>query len=81
MALASKLNGSTFAPVLTYLQRMPQPLRFFCVKSAFQAETARRNDKTLPAGYKPIAASRDFSAWAVSADGKDILIADAESKK
>jgi hypothetical protein len=51
------------------------------VRSAFQAETARRNDKTLPAGYKPIVDSRDFSAWVVSADGKDILIADAESKK
>jgi hypothetical protein len=81
MALASKLNGSTFAPVLTYLQRMPQPLRCFCVRSAFQAERARCNVKTLPAGYKPIAASRNFPAWAVSADGNDIQIADLESKK
>lgn len=81
MALATKLSGQTFGQILGYLSRLPQPLRFFSIKSAFQAEAARRSAKTLPAGYKPIHASRDFTAWAASEDGKDILLADAEAKK
>jgi hypothetical protein len=81
MALSTKLNGQTFAPILLYLQRLPQPLRFFCIRSAFHAESKRRADNTLPAGYRPIHASRDFAAWSVSPDGQDIMLADTEARK
>ena len=80
MALATRLDGNTFGPALVYLQRLTQPLRFFSIKSAFHAESARRADGTLPAGYKPIHAARDFVAWTSTEDGKDLLSAHAASR-
>jgi hypothetical protein len=75
MALATKLSASNFGQALCYLQRLPTMFRVFSIRDAFQAEGAKRDSKSLPANYKTIASSRDFTAWAVSEDGKDALSA------
>jgi hypothetical protein len=54
---------------------MPRMFQAFAVRDAFKAEAARRRDKTLPDGWKQLASSRDYTAWAVSEEGKDVMSA------
>jgi hypothetical protein len=70
MALASKMTAGNFGQCLTYLKRLPKMLRVFAIKDAFKAEAARRDAKTLPNGWQKLQASKDFSAWVTSEDGK-----------
>lgn len=73
MALASKLTAGNFGQVLTYLNRLPAMFRAYSIRDAFQAERTRRADGKLPAGWKPLSGSRDFSSWACSEDGKAVI--------
>lgn len=75
MTLAHRMNQGNFGRIMIYLQRLGAPLRAYCVRDAFRAEAARQREKTLPKDWKPLAGSRDFSAWAVSSDGKDVMAA------
>jgi hypothetical protein len=77
MALASKLTSDNFGRVIEYLNRLPQMFRAFSVRDAFFAEASRRKNGTLPKGWRALSSSRDFTAWAVSQDGKDIASATA----
>lgn len=73
MAMASKMGAGNFGQALKYLQRMPSMFRAFSIRDAFRAETAKRNAGKLSKSYAPIASSRDFTAWVVSSDGKEIM--------
>jgi hypothetical protein len=75
MALSTRLACGTFGPVLTYLQRLPVLFRSFSIRSAFQAESVKRSNGLLPAGYKPLAMDRDFASWGVTEEGKSIISA------
>lgn len=75
MALASRMTAGNFGQALTYLKRLPQMFRVFSIKDAFMAESARREAKTLPKGWQPLASARDFAAWVASEDGKAVMSA------
>ena len=75
MALASKLTAGNFGQAVKYLNRLPAMFRAFSIRDAFRAEAARRTDKTLPKGWASLSSSRDFTAWAVSSDGKEVMSA------
>lgn len=75
MALASKMDANTFGQALRYLNRMPAMFRAFSIRDAIKAETARSRAGNLPKSHKPIHASRDFTAWSCSADGKEVVAA------
>lgn len=75
MTIASRMNGSNFGQAVKYLSRLSQMFRAYSIRDAIKAENAMRKDKTLPKGHVPIHASRDFTAWANSQDGKDITSA------
>ena len=49
--------------------------RAFAIRDAFHAEQAKREAKTLAQGHTPISSSRGFTAWACSAEGKEVLAA------
>jgi hypothetical protein len=74
-ALAGRITANNFGQVVTYLGRMPRMFQAFAVRDAFKAEAARRRDKTLPDGWKQLASSRNYTAWAVSEEGKDVMSA------
>lgn len=74
-ALSSRMDGNTFGKCVTYLNRMGAIFRGFCIKDAFKAEVARKQEGKLPANYKPISTSRDFVAWSSTKDGHDLLAA------
>lgn len=75
MALASKMTAGNFGNCVQYLGRLPQMFRAYSIRDAFRAEASRRRDGALPQGWKPLAGSRDFTAWATSSDGKDVMAA------
>jgi len=75
MALASKLTAGNFGAGVKYLSRLPAMFRAYAVRDAFRAEAQKRKDASLPANYRALSSSRDFTAWAVSSDGKDIMSA------
>jgi hypothetical protein len=75
MALASKLTASNFGQAVKYLKRMPAMFRAFSIRDAFRAQAIRRKDQSLPKGWAMLESSRDFTAWVVSADGKEIMSA------
>lgn len=75
MALASKMTAGNFGQALKYLNRLPAMFRAFSIRDAFQAEKRRRDDKTLPKGWAALSTSRDFTAWAVSKDGQEVMSA------
>ena len=75
MALACKMTAGNFERALVYLQRLPQMFRAFAIRDAFHAEQAKREAKTLAQGHTPISSSRGFTAWACSAEGKEVLAA------
>jgi hypothetical protein len=75
MALASKMTAGNFGQAVKYLSRLPAMFRAFSIRDAFRAEATRRADKTLPKGWTALSSSRDFTAWAVSTDGKDVMSA------
>lgn len=75
MALASRMTARNLGQCVTYLQRLPQMFRAYGMRDALRSENEKRQRKVLPPDHKPITASRDFSSWACSQDGKDILSA------
>lgn len=75
MALASRIDGGTFGSAIRYLKRMPVMFRAFSVRDAWRAQVMRKKDGTLPKGHKSIDQSRDYTAWALSEDGKAIVSA------
>lgn len=75
MALASKMDAGTFGQAIRYLNRLPQLFRAYAIRDAIKAEAARQKAGALPKGHKPIHASRDFTAWTCSSDGKDVMSA------
>ena len=75
MALASKMTAGNFGQARKYLDRLPAMFRAFSIRDAFQAEARRRVEKTLPKGWAALSSSRDFTSWAVSSDGKDVMSA------
>lgn len=77
MALAAKMTAGNFGQCVKYLNRLSGMFRAFCIRDAFRAEANRKRDGTLPKNWKPLSGSRDFTAWAVSADGKEVMSASA----
>jgi hypothetical protein len=75
MALASRITAANFGAAVKYLTRIDAMFRAFSIRDAFRAEATRRQDKTLPKGWVALSSSRDFTAWAVSSDGKDVMSA------
>lgn len=75
MALASKMTNQNFGQCVKYLSRLPAMFRAFSIRDAFRAEANRRKDNSLPKGWTALSSSRDFTAWACSQDGKDIMAA------
>lgn len=75
MALASKMTTGNFGQCVSYLNRLPAMFRAYSIRDAFRAEANRRKDGTLPKGWHSLASSRDFTAWAVSEDGKAVMSA------
>lgn len=73
MALASRMNASNFGACVKYLGRLPAMFRAFGIRDAFRAEAERRKSGTKI--DKPLTACRDFTAWAVSDDGKAVMAA------
>lgn len=74
-ALSSKMTAANLGQCIKYLNRLPAMLRAFSIRDAFQAEKNRRKDNTLPKGWTALSSSRDFTAWAISDDGKAVLSA------
>lgn len=74
-ALAGRMTAGNFGVCVQYLSRLPQMFRAFAVRDAFKAEAMRRENKQLPKDYRPLSSSRDFTAWACSKDGQDIMSA------
>lgn len=74
MALAAKMTAGNFGQARKYLNRLPAMFRAFSIRDAFRAEETRRAEKTLPKGWSALSSSRDFTAFAVSPDGKEILM-------
>jgi hypothetical protein len=72
MALAGRMTAGNFGQCLEYLKRMPQTFRALSVLSAFKAEKERRDMGGLKQDHRPLSSSRDFTAWSVSEDGKEI---------
>jgi len=75
MALASRMTAGNFGSCVKYLTRLPAMFRAFSIRDAFRAEAHKRREKTLPKDWAPLSGSRDFTAWAVSQDGKDVMSA------
>lgn len=75
MALSAKMTQGNFGRCVAYLRRCPAMFRAFSIRDAFRAQSNRRRDGMLPKGWKMIEGSRDFTAWVVSADGKEIMSA------
>lgn len=75
MALATRMTAGNFGQVRKYLDRLPQMMRALAIKDAFRGEDAKRAAKVLPDGYRQISASKDFTAWVCSKDGKDVMSA------
>lgn len=75
MAVAARINASNFGACVKYLNRLPAMNRAFSIRDAFRAEASRRKDGTLPKDWKLLSGSRDFTAWAVSDDGKNVMAA------
>lgn len=73
--LSSRMTAGNMGACLKYLGRLPSMMRAFSIRDAFRMESNRRKDKTLPKDWKPLSGSRDFTAFAVSADGKAIMSA------
>lgn len=71
--IASKMNGDNFGQFLKYLHRLPQTFRAYSVRDAFTIETANKGNGRLRKGHKLISQSRDYTAWVLSSDGKEIL--------
>lgn len=74
-ALSAKITAGNFGQALTYLNRITGMFRAYAIRDAFKSEAAKRADKKLPQGWKPLSSSRDFVAWACSEDGKDVMSA------
>lgn len=75
MAIACKINAGNFGNAVKYLNKLPAPMRAFSIRDAFRAEGQKRKDGSLPKDYKPLSMSRDFTAWACSQDGRDVMAA------
>lgn len=75
MALASRMSAGNFGSAVKYLNRLPGMFRAYSIRDAFRAEAQKRKDQSLPKDYKPLSGSRDFTAWACSQDGKDVMAA------
>ena len=75
MALAARMTSGNFGACVKYLKRLPGMFRAFSIRDAFRAEAQKRRDKNLPKDWQPLSSSRDFTAWAVSDDGKDVMAA------
>lgn len=75
MALAAKMTAGNFGACVKYLNRCPAMNRAFAIRDAFRAEQARKRDNKLPKGWTSLASSRDFTAWACSDDGKNVMAA------
>ena len=69
------MNGKNFGQFLKYLLRMPQNFRAYSVRDAVQAENVMRREKRLKPDHAAIAMSRDFTTWANTADGREIMLA------
>ena len=72
MALASRINAQSFGQVRKYLTRLPGMFRAFSIRDAFRAEAERRKAGRLGKDHQAISSSPDFTAWAVSTEGKEI---------
>lgn len=75
MALAARMDAGTFGQAIRYLNRLPQMFRAYAIRDAIKAESAKQKAGSLAKGHKPIHASRDFTAWSCSSDGKDVMSA------
>lgn len=75
MGLASKMTAGNFGRCVTYLTRLPAMFRAFSIRDAFRAEAQRKRDDKLPKDWKPLSGSRDFTSWACSSDGKEVMAA------
>ena len=75
MAVASKMCHGNFGRCVTYLKRMPAMFRIFSIRDAIKAEGERRKAGKLADKHVPIAASRDYTAWACTSDGKLVMTA------
>jgi hypothetical protein len=73
MALAGKMDGRSFGPCITYLNRLPQMMRAFTIKDAHRAEEMRSANGVLPKGYQKMHMSRDYIAYTNTKDGKEIF--------
>lgn len=77
MAMAQRMTARNFGQCVKYLLRLPALFRAFSIRDAFRGEAMKRKEKKLPKDWVPLNASRDFSAWATSADGQEIMAAAA----
>lgn len=75
MALAGKMTAANFGSCVKYLNRLPAMFRAFSIRDGFRAEEQKRKDGRLPKDHRAIQTSRDFTAWAVSDDGKNVMSA------
>lgn len=79
MALASRMTALNFGQALCYLNRMPAMFRAFSIRDALRAEAHRRADNLLPKGWVPFSSAKavEFSKWACSKDGQEVVQAAA----
>jgi hypothetical protein len=75
MALSAKMSAGNFGQAVKYLNRLPAMFRACAIRDAFRLETSLRRERKLPANYRALATCRDFNAWVVSDDGKEIMSA------
>ncbi len=75
MALASRMSGATFGQCLKYLNRLPAMFRAFSIRDGFKVEQECRKLGKLTKDHKPLASSADFSGWACSEDGRQVMLA------
>lgn len=75
MALAARMTAQNFGQAVTYLHRLPTMFRAFGIRDAFRAEDEKKKAGKLTKDHKPLSGSRDFTAWACSQEGKDVMSA------
>ena len=74
-AISSRMTAGNFGACIKYLNRMDGMFMAYSVRDSFRAEVQRKREKNLPKDWKPLASSRDYTAWAVSPQGKEVLSA------
>jgi hypothetical protein len=73
--LSLRMAIGNFGQITKYLKRLPPMFHAFSVRDAIRGEARRKAEGKLPDKFKGITASRDWTTWVNSAEGREIISA------